>query len=101
MINAQFRTYNYFSFGERNSYGQPQLIKDENGKEKVVGQIKIAINTTSLNTQENINYKDAQYIGLTFGSITDKDVIDYNGEKLKVLYVNAGGRLKQVFLRLM
>lgn len=99
MINTQFRTYNYFSFGGKDAYGQTALIKDEDGKPVIQGTIKIAINVSSQSIQDNINYKDAQYVGLTFGVITDKDVIDYNGEHLKVLYINPVGRYKQVFLK--
>lgn len=99
MINAQFRLYDYFSFGDPNSYGVPELIKDQNGAPAVQGTIRMAINLTSQTVQDNISYKDAQYIGFTFGTITDKDVIDFNGQKLKVLYVNSFGRYKQVFLK--
>lgn len=92
MINTDMRLYNYFLYGDENGYGQPQLSKD------VKGQVKIAINIASQSVQDNINYKDARYIGLTHSWITDKYVIDYEGEKLKVLYVNPRGRYKQVFL---
>ena len=93
MINTDMKTYNYFTFGELNSYGQPILSADPKG------QIKIAINITSQNVQENINYSGASYIGLTYNnSVNDSYVIQYGEEKLKVLYVNPKGRLKQVFL---
>ena len=99
MINAQFRTYDYYSFGNKDGYGQPALITDSNGLPVVQGTIKMSINISTQSIQDNINYKDAQYIGLTLGSITDKDVIDLDGSKLKVLYVNTFGRYKQVFLK--
>ena len=92
MINSQMRLYNYYIYGENDSYGQPALSKD------VKGQVKLAINIASQSIQDNINYKDARYVGLTFSGITDQYVIDYEGEKLKVLYVNPLGRYKQVFL---
>ena len=93
MINTDMKTYNYFTFGELNSYGQPKLSADPQG------QIKIAINITSQNVQENINYSGASYIGLTYNnSVNDSFVIQYGEDKLKVLYVNPKGRLKQVFL---
>ena len=92
MINSQMRLYNYYIYGENDSYGQPALSKD------VKGQVKLAINIASQSIQDNINYKDARYVGLTFSGITDKYVIDYEGEKLKVLYINPLGRYKQVFL---
>jgi hypothetical protein len=92
MINADMRLYNYFTFGALDGYGQPQLSAEAQGK------IKMAINITSQAIQDNINYKDCSYIGLTHAAITDEYVIEYEGAKLKVLYINPKGRLKQVFL---
>jgi hypothetical protein len=92
MINAQMRYYDYFTFGEVNSYGQPQISAEPQGR------IKMAIYITSQSVQDNINYKDCKYIGLTTGAIDDSCVIKYGNESLKVLYVNPQGRLKQVFL---
>lgn len=87
------KLYNFFTFGELDAYGQPQLSAIPQG------QIKIAINITSQSIQDNINYNGASYIGLTHdSSINDSYVIGYGEEKLKVLYVNPKGRLKQVFL---
>lgn len=93
MITLDMRNYNYFTFGAKNTYGQPQLSDD------VKGTIKMAINTTGTTVQDNVRYKDASYIGLTLGNIDETFVIDYNGEKLKVLYVNPRGRYKQVFMK--
>lgn len=94
MINTQMRTYNYFTFGENDDYGQPQL------EETPKGQIKMAINTTSTAIQDNIRYKDASYIGLTLSSLLDdKCVIEYGAEKLKVLYIVPFGRYKQVYFK--
>lgn len=94
MINSQMRTYNYFTFGENDDYGQPQL------EETPKGQVKMAINTTSTAIQDNIRYKDASYIGLTLSSLLDdKCVIEYGEEKLKVLYIVPFGRYKQIFLK--
>ena len=86
------KTYNFYTFGAPNAYGQPQLSKE------VQGSIAIAIYTTSQSTQDNINYKGANYIGLTQAEVKDTYVIEYENEKLKVLYVNPKGRYKQVFL---
>lgn len=100
MINANMREYNYFTYGAPNAYGQQVLIKDENGEPKVQGTIKIAINTTTQAIQDNINYEDCSYIGLTHNSsVNENYAIQYNNELLKVLYVNPNGRLKQVFLK--
>jgi hypothetical protein len=92
MINNKMRNYDYFTYGENNSYGQPQL------SETVQGTIKMAINVTSQYVQDNIQYKNATYVGLTFASVNDKYVIQYGDVKLKVLYVNPAGRMNQVFM---
>lgn len=96
MINAQMRLYQYYTYGEQDLYGQPRLSKEPKGT------IKIAINISSQTTQDNILYKNCSYIGLTTDAeINDKYVIQYGSERLKVLYVNPIGRLKQVFLERM
>ena len=96
MINAEMRLYNYFTYGTNDEYGQPALAFDAQGT------IKMSIALTSQSIQDNINYQDAQYIGLTHdANITDKYVIEYGSEKLKVLYINTAGRYKQVFMAVM
>ncbi|MBR5823796.1 MAG: hypothetical protein IKY67_06605 [Paludibacteraceae bacterium] len=92
MINAQMRFYDYFTFGTKDEYGQ-LVLSDE-----PVGTIKMAINIASQTTQDNINYKDCRYTGLTYAPVDDTYVIQYGEEKLKVLYVNPLGRITQVFL---
>jgi hypothetical protein len=94
MINASMRTYDYYTFGAKDEYGQ-QILSDE-----IQGSVKMAIFTTSQGIQDNINYKDASYIGLTRATVDDSYVIQYGEEKLKVLYIQPHGRLKQVFLQL-
>lgn len=92
MINTQMRQYNYFSLVE-NDYGQMVTSAQPQG------QIKMAIQVTSQNIQDNINYKGAQYVGLCVAKIDDTYVIDYEGKKLKVLYVTPKVRyLNQVFM---
>lgn len=87
-------TYKYYLYSEEDSYGQPQL------SEAPQGSIKMAINITSQAIQDNILYQDCSYIGLTNNSIVnDTFVIQYGNERLKVLYVNPKGRLKQVYLK--
>ena len=94
MINTDFRTYNYFTFDEEDSYGQPAL----SGEPK--GQIKMAINISSQSIQDNILYKDCTYVGLTMdANVDDTYVIEFGRERLKVLYVNPRGRYKQVCLK--
>lgn len=92
MIATNFRTYDYFLYTDADGYGQPQLSKDPKGK------VKMSIYITSQSIQDNINYKGANYVGLTHSLLDDSYVIQYGDEKLKVLYVNPHGRLNQVFL---
>lgn len=93
MFNADIREYNYYTFDSDNDYGASKLSKE------VQGKIKIAIYTTSQTVQDNVNYSGANYVGLTHdASVNNKYVIEYEGEKLKVLYVNKRGRYKQVYL---
>lgn len=96
MINTDARLYNYFTLGSGDEYGQPQMPSKNAAPE---GQVKMAINLTSQSVQDNVNYKDAQYVGLTYAAITDKYIIEYGDERLKVLYVNPMGRMKQVFMQ--
>lgn len=92
MISTDMRFYDYYTLGELDEYGQRKQ------SEEVVGSVKMAINITSQSIQDNINYKEAAYLGLTFAPVNDTYVIQYGEEKLKVLYVNPRGRINQVFL---
>lgn len=93
MINATMRTYDYFTFGEKDEYGQEIL------SEEVQGKIKLAVYTLSNTIGANIKYKDATYIALTKNKdINDSFVIKYGEEKLKVMYIIPFGRYNQVFL---
>lgn len=92
MITTDMREYNYFLYEGKDAYGFP-ILSDE-----PKGSVKMTINITSQSVQENINYSGCQYIGLTYSLLDDKYVIQYGDEKLKVLYVNPKGRLRQVFL---
>lgn len=92
MINTNMRTYAYFTLGGADDYGQPVLSD-------IKGTVKMAINLNSQTVTDNIKYTDTVYIGLTHDKdIDDTYVIQYGKEKLKVLYVNAFGRYKQVHL---
>lgn len=92
MINTKMRLYEYFTFGEPDEYGQPVISPEP------VGTIKISISNISTTTSDSIKYKDADYIGLTQAKVDDTYVIKYNDEMLKVRYVIADGRYKQVFM---
>ena len=87
------KTYNYFTFGALDEYGQPGLSQEP------VGKVKMAINISSQSVVDNVKYKDATYTGLTLAEVDDSYVIEYGKERLKVLYVNPMGRYKQVFLK--
>lgn len=92
MINAMMRPYNYSTFGT-NDYGQ-KVVDNQ-----IKGQVKMAINLTNQSIQNDINYKDAQYVGLTMNEVSEDFVINYGTKKLKVLYINPFGRFIQVFLQ--
>lgn len=92
MINADMRLYDYYTYTQ-NEYGQSTISALPAGK------IKMAIYTTSQTTQDNVLYKSASYVGITHNpEVNDTFQIDFNGERLKVLYVSAQGRHRQVFL---
>lgn len=93
MINSDMRYYDYYTYSGTNEYGAPQLSED------IKGSIKIAIYNTSQSVTDNINYRDASYIGLTLAAVNDSQVIQYGEEKLKVLYIQPKGRYRQVFLK--
>ena len=93
MINAMMRLYDYSTTGTIDEYGQETMSNE------VKGQVRMAINLTSQSIQDNINYKDAQYMGLTHAVVDDTYIIHYGSSKLKVLYVSPFGRYKQVFLQ--
>lgn len=93
-----FRQYNYFTIGMKDEYGQDILPGKDS---EPVGKVSMAINLTSQSVQENINYKGAQYMGLTHAKVDDTYIIQYGDERLKVLYVNPLGRLNQVYMALL
>ena len=92
MINANMRLYDYYTLEKKNEYGQ-QLPSED-----VKGTIRMAITHTGTAVQDNINYKNAKYLGLTLAAIDDTYFIQYGEEKLKVLYIVPFGRYKQVYL---
>ena len=93
MISFDMRSYDYFTLGDNNAYGVPQLSAEPAGK------VKLAIYSTSNAIQDNILYKSAEYIGLTTDAeINDRYIIQYEKERLKVLYIQNKGRFKQVFM---
>ena len=94
MINTDMRTYNYFTLGDDNGYGQPTISQEPQGT------IKMAINMSSQSVQDNINFIDCNYVGLTMDKPEDNYVIQYGEEKLKVQYINPRGRYTLVYLKM-
>ena len=92
MINTDMRLYPYSTIGEEDAYGQQTM------NNQIVNNLKMAINVAGQSVQDNINYENCQYIGLTRDKVDNSYIIHYGNEKLKVLYVNPKGRFKQVFL---
>lgn len=92
MISINTRAYDFYLYETANAYGQAQLSAEKKG------QIKMSIFDLNKNTQDNIKYQNATFLGLTFENITDRYVIQYGETKLKVLYVMPRGRHKQVFM---
>lgn len=92
MINSQMRNYDYYTLGENNAYGQPQLSEKK-------GTIKMAIHLITEAIDENSFYSGANYMGLTFDkAVNSTFVIQFGEEKLKVLTTNPQGRYVQVSL---
>ena len=86
--------YGFSSLVELNEYGQPIL------PDAAKGFIKMSINLSSQTAQDNILFKDYNYIGLTFDKdVNDSYVIHYGDKRLKVLYVNSLGRYTQVYMK--
>lgn len=92
MINNEMRLYNYYTFGDKDEYGQPALSVEP------VGQARIAIFLSTQTVQDNINYSSANYVGLTHALLDDSCVIDFGGKLLKVLYIDTKSRYKQLYL---
>lgn len=97
MVTTDMRDYDYFVYGDKDAYGQPQLNKEASGK------VKLAIYPSSQSVGNNVLYCDAQYVALTWKhtEVNDTYVIQYGKERLKVLYVNAHAAYKIVYLQRM
>lgn len=87
MIALNMRNYDYYTYQDA-EFGPPILSPEP------VGQVKMAIYTTSQSVQQNINYSGASYVGYTRSAeITDKCAIQYENKTLKVLYVGKKGSI--------
>ena len=95
MINANMREYDFYTLGAVDAYGQRTLAKDAQPQ----GKIKMAISISNQTIQDNILFQGCEYMGFTHDTkVNDTYIIDYNGTRLKVLYVSPQGRFKQVYL---
>lgn len=96
MISTVTRKYPYYLYGLPDEYGQVKLSSEPEGV------VKMAVYLTTQSAADNIRYSDAEYIGLTNEpEISERYVIDYRGQRLKVLHVQPQGRVKQVFMKAM
>lgn len=93
MFQSYFRKYPFKKYNEQlNAYGQRQLIQSES-------EIKMAIFLNNQALSSDINYSNAQYIGITESPIDDTYIINYNGTDLKVLYINSSRAFTVVYLQ--
>lgn len=83
------RNYTYQKYGEQDAYGQSALGDG--------GTVSMSISVINNQINDNALYRDAQYIGLTKAALDDRCVIQYDEDKLKVLYV-VPGRYNQVYM---
>lgn len=98
MILSNARLYDYWLITVNEEYGQETLPEED---VEAAGQVKLSIFPTSTGTQDNILYANCSYIGLTYDAeIDDKYIIRYEGKRLKVMYVQPVGRMRQVYMRL-
>ena len=81
MFDAKMREYDYYILQDKDEYGQTTLSTIPEGK------VKMAIFISSQSAQDNILFEGCNYIGITYAKVRDTYVIDYEGEKLKILYV--------------
>lgn len=97
MIYSNMRLYDYWKVSVNEEYGQEVFPDTET---EPAGQVKLSIYPTSTGTQDNILYSNCSFVGLTLDTeIDDKYIIQYEGQRLKVMYKQPQGRLKQVYLK--
>lgn len=94
-INSKMAYYDVYSYGKNDSYGQPSL------SELPVGKTKMSVSVANQSVKDSIAYSGTSYVGLTHDTLDDTCVLDYEGEMLKVQYVNPHGKLSQVYLEKM
>ena len=91
MVEANMQAYPLYKLTGPDAYGDYAMEPD--------GTARISVSLYAQNNTENVLYKDAKYIGLTWDArITDSNIVDFGGELLKVKLVNPFGRLCQLVL---
>lgn len=93
MIEAGMREYTLLMIPEdRDKYGERAEPVD-------AGTVRISISLYAQSRADNVNYKDCQYVGVTYNrAITDAHIIQYGEKRLKVKLVNPCGRMVQLIL---
>lgn len=81
-----------YSFGDLDEYGFPTL------NEELSRQVLMTFTLFTHHPVEDIRYQGIEFTGLTADTLTDNDVVEIEGNKYKVKFVNPCGRLNQVFL---
>ena len=108
-IQTRMKSYEIQTYGI-NEYGESQLgyapvvtpigpLIPRNAKTTTTNYIKMAIYLSNQATNQNINYTEADYIGITQDtSLLDNMAINYDGKWLKVKTITPVGRYSIVAL---
>lgn len=101
MINPSIKSYPCWSYSNSiNEYGQRELSE-------INAEVHMSISVITQSVSESPLYSTAEYIGIINESsdhsyVDDSYVIEYEGKKLKVLYVTpSNGRFKTAYMRVM
>lgn len=93
MVNTNMRTYDYYTLSDTtNDYGEETISTTKQG------QVKLSINLLNKQMEDSVLYAGSSYVGITMENVNDKMIIEFNGSKLKILYINDLGRYKQVYM---
>lgn len=95
MIYRDMRPYEFTMLGAVDDYGQMTLDGGTGGT------VLMAVYVATQAVSDTILYREAQYVGMTRDDVTDRHIIHYGDEKLKVLYVQPKGCFKQAFMAVM
>lgn len=94
MINREFRKAILTTYDGMDAYGQ-MLTEPTDERE-----IEVTFGLYTHGETADVRYQEATHYGLTREKeVTDKQTLTIDGDEYKILFVNAFGRLTQVFLR--